>query len=31
MLDMPGHGESGFDPKGDYTAHGMADKLDQVR
>ena len=31
MVDMPGHGESSFDPNGDYTAHGMADFLDQVR
>lgn len=31
MLDMPGHGESGFQPEGDYTARGMAVKLNRVR
>ena len=31
MLDMPGHGESGFQPNGDYSAEGMTAKLDEVQ
>lgn len=31
MVDMPGHGESGFQPKGDYSSRGMAVKLNRVR
>lgn len=30
MLDLPGHGESGFLPGADYTARGMAQKLHDV-
>ncbi len=31
MVDMPGHGESGFNPNGDYSSYGLADKLNEVR
>jgi abhydrolase domain-containing protein 6 len=27
VLDMPGHGESSFDPKSDYSPPGMAEKI----
>ena len=30
MLDMPGHGESSFDPKLDYSPLGMAEKVHMV-
>lgn len=29
MVDMPGHGESSFNPGGDYSSQGMAAKLDE--
>ena len=30
VLDMPGHGESSFDPTLDYSPPGMADKVHMV-
>ena len=30
MLDMPGHGESSFDPKLDYSLSGMVEKIHLV-
>ena len=30
MLDMPGHGESSFDPSHDYSPFGMAQKVHMV-
>ena len=30
MLDMPGHGESSFKPKDDYSALGLAEKIHSV-
>ncbi len=30
VVDLPGHGESGFTPKCDYTAQGFAEKLHNV-
>ena len=30
VLDMPGHGESGYDPDHDYSPHGMAEKIHTV-
>jgi hypothetical protein len=31
VLDMPGHGESSFDPTQDYSPFGMAEKVDMVQ
>ena len=31
VLDMPGHGESSFDPNLDYSPLGMAEKVHKVR
>jgi len=30
VLDMPGHGESSFDPRLDYSPLGMAEKVHMV-
>lgn len=30
VLDMPGHGESSFDPKLDYSPYGMVEKVHMV-
>ena len=30
VLDMPGHGESSFDPNFDYSPLGMAEKIHKV-
>ena len=30
VLDMPGHGESSFDPSSDYSTFGMAEKVHMV-
>ena len=31
VLDMPGHGESSFDPIQDYSPFGMAEKVHMVQ
>ena len=31
VLDMPGHGESSFDPESGYSPKGMADKIHMVK